>query len=107
VASTYPTHDRPARGIGRAARFERSRVVLQLTVNAAAACRQSAATGALLDSARVMLADSLPVGAGRDAEDSDPLLDVASDLWVRRDPRCTLGATPTTRALQLIQDELS
>jgi tetratricopeptide (TPR) repeat protein len=108
VADTVLALDPMARGIGRAARYERARTTLQLTVNAMAACSQSAATRQLLDSARVLsAADRGDARTSGDAEEADPLLDLASDLWSRRDPRCPEGHSPTARALALIQSKLS
>lgn len=106
VADTVLALDPLARGVGRAARHERARTVLQLTVDATAVCGQSAAVQQLADSARRMLMAGRNVAPSGDDEAADPLLDLASELWSKRDPRCPVGRSPTMQALQLIQDKL-
>lgn len=105
VADTVLALDPLARGIGRAARYERARTVLQLTVAATVACGQSARARQLVDSAYAVLTAGRRVGSSSDAEEADPLLDLASDLWSRRDPRCPTGRSPTMQALLLIQNK--
>jgi tetratricopeptide (TPR) repeat protein len=106
VADTVLALDPTARGIGSPARFARSRAILQLTAEAAATCRQSAAISLLADSAQVMLAGHPDAGSGDD-DAADALLDLASGLWAKVQSRCPYGDSPTMRALALIQANLS
>ena len=106
VADTVLALDPSARGIGRAERNERARVVLQLTMDATAACGHGAATRQLADSARLLLGTGSRSEIVRDAEEADLLLDIASELWSRRDSSCRIGRSPTMSALQLLQKKL-
>jgi tetratricopeptide (TPR) repeat protein len=106
-ADTVLALDPLARGIGRVARLERARRVLQSTVDATVACGQTAASRQLIDSARVLLTAGDRVRPAGDAEEADPLLDLASELWSRRDVRCSSEASPTSQALALIQRKLA
>jgi len=107
VADTVLALDPLARGIGHVARFERARTVLRLSADATSACASSAGSRQLADSARVLLSAGNGAGSDGDAEAADAFLDLAGELWSRRDARCTAERSPTMRALALIQKKLT
>jgi tetratricopeptide (TPR) repeat protein len=107
VADTVLALDPLARGIGEVARTERARNVLRLSADAMTDCDQSAATRQLVDSAHVLLTAGHRVPFSGASEEADSLLDLASELWSRRDVRCSSSRSPTAQALALIQHKLA
>ena len=102
VADTALALDPSVRGIGAAARLERSRALLRRTLDATAECVRGSAESPLADSARTLLAP--PAGAVRVPEDAraDAMIDLASERWSARGADCRTGDDPAVQALALI-----
>jgi tetratricopeptide (TPR) repeat protein len=105
LADSVLVLDPMQRGIGQAARQQRSHRVLALTLDVVSRCgaRSNPPLRALADSARTLLeASSTPA---REV-DSDALLTSAADLWNVMPEACSRTSLPTIEALALIQARL-
>ncbi|HEV7992854.1 MAG TPA: tetratricopeptide repeat protein [Gemmatimonadaceae bacterium] len=107
LADTVLALDPLARGIGGAARRERARRVLQLSAEAMTTCGRGTLSPQLADSVRVLLGAHDGASSSGGADDADALLDLASELWSRRDVSCSSGQSAAMRALALIQKKLA
>jgi len=97
--------DPTARGIDGAARLARSRELLGRTLVAVETCPLTGPSAHLADSARAELA--APIDPKRTVGALwDGMLDLASEIWSRREPGCAASPLPADRALELVQRKL-